>query len=983
MDTVDKAIDAAKTLAKQVPTFGVMRLKDLIRAVRNAKTLADERAVIAKESAHIRTSFKEENVELRAINVAKLLYIHMLGYPAHFGQMDCLKLVASPRFADKRLGYLGIMLLLDENQEVLTLVTNSIQNDLRHANQYIVGLALATLANISSQEMCRDLVDEVLKLLGSTNPYVRKKAALCALRIVRKVPDLIEEIEEKVIVLLGEKNHGVLLTGFTLASLVAEMDSAWLATHKKELTTAAVRHLKNLVSAGFSPEHDVSGICDPFLQVKILRIMRILGRNDKDTSEAMNDVLAQVATNTDSGKNVGHAILYEAVLTIMDIESESSLRVLAINILGKFLANKDNNIRYVALNTLCRTCAQPSGSSDSNALQRHRAMVLECLRDADISIRRRALDLSFHLVNAQNIRLMVRELLLYLEFCEGDVKESVSDRIISAAASYRPNKRWEIDTMARILLVAGSSVNQNAVNAFVKMVTTAEPLLQAYTVSKLYWLVDKDRETGLCQEGLSMSLMWVLGEFGNTLLQNTSNFDSLFSSEEAEEKKRELNFNADAKRVSEQDVVNLIGTSLKSSNVSVLSKAYALTALLKLDTKISGSQALAASRRLVESFRGSCVLELQNRSLEYSAVARLDESLRQTLVATIPPLDLAVREERIKTQNQGAVATGASTSLLSGAGGRKVDNTTSLLGGLNDELLGLSLGTPVSASNTHSGAHYTGSQASKASNQPVDLLADLFGETPSAANGNGGGVSQVDKINNVMNLFDMPIPAAESVAAATPTAQPKVDLLADLFSASKANAPITAPVSSAPVSSVPVDPFASLTSTIIPAKPSTPLASAAGARTNSDASSSADNAPSLSTSNFMDSNATVPSMPAMPAIFNTTAYDKNGLYIAFKSHRDVTSTARAVKTDVEYRNTGVASIEGINFQVAVPKVMQLSLQAPSTVTLNLGATAHQSMRIENPTGAPLKLRIKISFTVNGQPYNEVVDFTSFDPSLWQ
>jgi len=60
--------------------------------------------------------------------------MHMLGYPTHFGQMECVKLIASPAFPEKRIGYLGLMILLDEKHQVLMLVTNSLKTSATHTD---------------------------------------------------------------------------------------------------------------------------------------------------------------------------------------------------------------------------------------------------------------------------------------------------------------------------------------------------------------------------------------------------------------------------------------------------------------------------------------------------------------------------------------------------------------------------------------------------------------------------------------------------------------------------------------------------------------------------------------------------------------------------------------------------------------------------------------------------------------------------------
>lgn len=64
-----------------------LKLQDLIEEIRGAKTQAQEREVIQKECAHIRASFRDGDPLHRHRQLAKLLYVHMLGYPAHFGQV--------------------------------------------------------------------------------------------------------------------------------------------------------------------------------------------------------------------------------------------------------------------------------------------------------------------------------------------------------------------------------------------------------------------------------------------------------------------------------------------------------------------------------------------------------------------------------------------------------------------------------------------------------------------------------------------------------------------------------------------------------------------------------------------------------------------------------------------------------------------------------------------------------------------------------
>uniref|UniRef100_A0AAY4B240 Clathrin/coatomer adaptor adaptin-like N-terminal domain-containing protein n=1 Tax=Denticeps clupeoides TaxID=299321 RepID=A0AAY4B240_9TELE len=485
-----------------------VRLQELIRVIRSARTQCEERGVIQRECAAIREQFRQNDNGGRSHNLAKLLYVHMLGYPAHFGQMECVRLIASPRYSEKRIGYLGAMMLLDEKQDASLLITNSIKNDLSHSSQYVQSLALCTLACMGSAEMCRDLAPEIERLLKASNSYIKKKATLCAVHIIRKVPELGEMFTPSAHSLLSEKNHGVLHGAVVLITELCERNTQTLDNFRKAVPEL-VQIMKGLVMSGYSPEHNVAGISDPFLQVRILRLLRILGRNNDRASDAMNDLLAQVATNTDSTKTAGSAVLYETVLTVMDIRSESGLRVLAVNILGRFLLNNDRNIRYISMTSLLKIV-----QTDHNAVQRHRGTIVDCLKDQDASVQRRALELSLALVSSVNIRSLMKELLLFLSTCPPELRAHAASGIFIAAEKYAPSQRWHIDTILHVLTTAGSDVRDETVPNLIQLITSASEL-HCYTVHKLY----RALVTDISQQPLVQVACWCIGEYGDLLLK--------------------------------------------------------------------------------------------------------------------------------------------------------------------------------------------------------------------------------------------------------------------------------------------------------------------------------------------------------------------------------------------------------------------------------------------------------------------------------
>lgn len=494
-------------------------LSVFISDVRNCQNKEQERVRVDKELGNIRSRFKSEKgltPHEKKKYVWKMLYIYMLGYDVDFGHMEAVSLISAPKYPEKQVGYIVTSCLLNENHDFLRMVINAVRNDIIGRNETFQCLALTMVGNIGGRDFSESLAPDVQKLLisSSCRPLVRKKAALCLLRLYRKNPDVvnIDGWSDRMSQLLDERDFGVLTSVMSLlVALVSNnVEAYWNCLPK------CVKILERLARNQDIPqEYTYYGIPSPWLQVKTMRALQYYPTvEDPNTRRALFEVLQRILMGTDVVKNVNknnasHAVLFEALALVMHLDAEKEMMSQCVALLGKFIAVREPNIRYLGLENMTRMLMV---TDVQDIIKRHQAQIITSLKDPDISIRRRALDLLYGMCDFTNAKDIVEELLQYLSTADFAMREELALKAAILAEKFAPDLSWYVDVILQLIDKAGDFVSDDIWYRVVQFVTNNEDL-QPYAAVKARDYLDKPA----LHETMVKVSAYILGEYSHLL----------------------------------------------------------------------------------------------------------------------------------------------------------------------------------------------------------------------------------------------------------------------------------------------------------------------------------------------------------------------------------------------------------------------------------------------------------------------------------
>ena len=231
----------------------------------------------------------------------------MLGYDIEFGHTMVVSLINATKFEEKQVGYTATAVLLNESHEFLRMVINSVREDIIGKVEHNQCLGLALVANVGGREFSDSIAADVQRILCSPSilPVVRKKAALCLLRLYRKNKEIViaDTWAPKMVKLLdNEDDLGILLGVMSL--LIGIVSHDYRGYEGCIPSVCAV--MQRLARAKSVPQDYLYyGIPSPWLQVKCMKVLQYFPTpSDPDYVRAETEVIHHVLTNTGTVKNV-------------------------------------------------------------------------------------------------------------------------------------------------------------------------------------------------------------------------------------------------------------------------------------------------------------------------------------------------------------------------------------------------------------------------------------------------------------------------------------------------------------------------------------------------------------------------------------------------------------------------------------------------------------------------------------------------------
>jgi len=333
------------------------------------------------------------------------------------------------------------------------------------------------------------------------------------LRLFRTNPDAVshDEWSDRMMPLLEERHLGVTNSVMSLVTGLAQNSSKYY-----QFCCGPVIHLlgRLAIQSACQSEYIYHDVPCHWLQVKCLRFLQLYPPpSETALATKLSDVLKKILTNTEVSEkvnksNADHSILFEAVnlIIIYGAEgSEPSLRSKAMNLLGRFISVREPNIRYLGLDAMSRL-ARLEGSQ---AIRKHQSTVLISLKDADLSMRRRALDLLFVMCDTTNAIEIVGELVSHLVTSDMAIRDEFVLKIAILAEKYAANLDWYVDTILQLITIAGDHVSDDIWHRLVQIVTNNKDL-QEYAAEQMFRALQPKvvHETCVNVGG------YILGEFG-------------------------------------------------------------------------------------------------------------------------------------------------------------------------------------------------------------------------------------------------------------------------------------------------------------------------------------------------------------------------------------------------------------------------------------------------------------------------------------